>query len=877
MKKEYKYYAFISYSHKDSELAKWLQHEFEYYKLPSVVNGRKLEDYKDLPDSFRPLFRDEDELAGGDLKPQILEALCNSQYLIVVCSPSAAQSKYVNAEIKEFINLSEDNRRKIFPFIVEGKPHQDNENFDLECFPEELRLLSEDESDPVELIAGDVNATGKDHAFVKILAGTIKEKDIKFSDLWNRYEVEKAEKERKEREQRDKLLITQSHYLAEKSVLCHEQGDNFLAQLLALEALPHNLSDLNERPFVLEAEDALRRSCSTRSTRLRGHLAKINCIAISSNGNFIASSSDDKTIKIWNVENGKILHSINVEWSDSIVGLFFSHDNRFLISHSSDRDYDFRFWKLDDHLHYTPEEYTPKIGESISTLNGDFFMVHQDGKISGNRVRSNVLKTIKDEYPKDSIYINNEPTAIYVNKNVVFSATKDNDKQVELFSFSCKIRKIKCFTKKLIAVCIGDNRHVYLLDLINKTVLWEYDKCVGAISDVALDPQQKFIAISCYDKSIHILWVNKYPLDRKFWRYKQLQVLGDDIIVHNESGILCVSLLNMTGGYLYEGEVNDYYFDESQFMLYIRSKGDDKTSIIDLNSHETVFATSIFASNIKHELDLPRGLYIKDNKSFVYNDNKKISVIIGNEIRTICETNYSFGGVMMSPTLDYVLVVICTKIYIIDSKSFNIIEIIEECRKQITSIDISSDGNLVVFGSQDAPIILWDKIKNETIKFNSYAISSSLDFVAFVPDNRKIISAFQDNSIIIFEINEKKDQIKVLHNLRHQTMDYYMHNFSKRAISPNGKYLLVGHHKGLPGLDVIDIDKGCKVASFDTYDLCVRTACFTEENNQIVTELEDGSFLIYDFPELQDLIDITSQKFIDRPFSKEEKDRFHLN
>ena len=73
-----KYYAFISYSHTDSDWAKWLQHKFEYYKLPSTFNGRA-----DVPSSFRPVFRDEDELSSGDLKPQIIKALSDSEYLIV--------------------------------------------------------------------------------------------------------------------------------------------------------------------------------------------------------------------------------------------------------------------------------------------------------------------------------------------------------------------------------------------------------------------------------------------------------------------------------------------------------------------------------------------------------------------------------------------------------------------------------------------------------------------------------------------------------------------------------------------------------------------------------------------------------------------------
>ena len=116
---KYKYYAFISYSHKDVDWAKWLQHEFEYYKLPTALNN-----HSDIPKSFRPIFRDEDELAGGDLTPQISEALDKSKYLIVICSPNSAQSKYVNSEISEFISIGEvkgiDNKHRIFSFIVEG-------------------------------------------------------------------------------------------------------------------------------------------------------------------------------------------------------------------------------------------------------------------------------------------------------------------------------------------------------------------------------------------------------------------------------------------------------------------------------------------------------------------------------------------------------------------------------------------------------------------------------------------------------------------------------------------------------------------------------------------------------------------------------------
>ena len=104
MEQNKEYYAFISYSHKDEEWAKWLQHEFEHYHLPTTLNG-----LTDLPDKFRPIFRDIDELSGGELKPQISYALKASAYLVIICSPNSAKSTYVDGEIQEFIEIGEQN------------------------------------------------------------------------------------------------------------------------------------------------------------------------------------------------------------------------------------------------------------------------------------------------------------------------------------------------------------------------------------------------------------------------------------------------------------------------------------------------------------------------------------------------------------------------------------------------------------------------------------------------------------------------------------------------------------------------------------------------------------------------------------------------
>lgn len=102
-----KYYAFISYKSEDNEWAIWLQHELENYHLPLSFNGRS-----DIRQDLRPVFRDIDELSAGNLPKQIKKALENSVNLIVVCSPLAAKSPWVNQEV-EFVRgslwLTEDN------------------------------------------------------------------------------------------------------------------------------------------------------------------------------------------------------------------------------------------------------------------------------------------------------------------------------------------------------------------------------------------------------------------------------------------------------------------------------------------------------------------------------------------------------------------------------------------------------------------------------------------------------------------------------------------------------------------------------------------------------------------------------------------------
>jgi len=116
------YVAFISYSHKDAKVGRWLHRKLEGYRLPKRLAGTQGED-GEVPARLTPIFRDRDELpAAGDLSERVRAALAVSRNLIVVCSPNSAASPWVAKEIATFRELHP--KRPIFTAIVDGEPGQ---------------------------------------------------------------------------------------------------------------------------------------------------------------------------------------------------------------------------------------------------------------------------------------------------------------------------------------------------------------------------------------------------------------------------------------------------------------------------------------------------------------------------------------------------------------------------------------------------------------------------------------------------------------------------------------------------------------------------------------------------------------------------------
>jgi len=163
------YFAFISYSHTnnrddDRKWASWLHSQLETYEIPAELIKTNNSTGEEIPESIYPIFRDELSLpADASLKDSISHALNSSRYLIVLCSPQAVASRYVNEEILHFKRNGGSTR--IIAAIIEGEPLNSSDPAEsksniAECFPESLRFEIDengqlDRTRPSEPIAAD--------------------------------------------------------------------------------------------------------------------------------------------------------------------------------------------------------------------------------------------------------------------------------------------------------------------------------------------------------------------------------------------------------------------------------------------------------------------------------------------------------------------------------------------------------------------------------------------------------------------------------------------------------------------------------------------------------------------------------------------------
>lgn len=357
MSQMYKYDAFISYRHTDLDkfAAENLHRQLEAFRLPA--NIRK---HKEGRTKIERVFRDKDELPlTNNLEDPIMEALQNSEYLIVVCSPRLRESLWCKKEIETFIGMH--GREKVLAVLIEGEPE---ESFPDELLYTEKEIIKPDGSTeitkiPMEPLAADIR--GKDKAAMKkamktellrLLAPIF---GLRYDDLRQRHrerrlkrilaasltigavalafglfstvmalriqrQKEQIEVQSQEiqaqnieiQEQNRQLLARQAVTLSEEALRQLEEGDRYGAIATAVSALTEY--EGNTMPYTAEAQYALTESLHIYDS---GSYIKpkyqlktagiIRYMKTTADRNYLVTADTSGTYTIWNLGTGEKL------------------------------------------------------------------------------------------------------------------------------------------------------------------------------------------------------------------------------------------------------------------------------------------------------------------------------------------------------------------------------------------------------------------------------------------------------------------------------------------------------------------------------------------------------------------------------------------
>lgn len=175
----YQNVAFISYSHRDMAVAKWLQRRLEGFKLPTEVHN----DIDAKSRYLRPVFRDQSDLNTGVLGDELRKHLEQSKYLILICSKNSAQSAWVSDEAKAFVEMGRLDH--IIPVIIPGDSTPERE-----LFPEYLRNYFAIHPDK-ELLGVNIGEIGKEKALIRVVSRML---GVSFDSLWKRHQRQKRVK-----------------------------------------------------------------------------------------------------------------------------------------------------------------------------------------------------------------------------------------------------------------------------------------------------------------------------------------------------------------------------------------------------------------------------------------------------------------------------------------------------------------------------------------------------------------------------------------------------------------------------------------------------------------------------------------------------------
>ncbi len=637
----FKYDAFISYRHCDLDkfVATNLHKILETYNLPKDIKEKLNINHK----AFKRVFRDQEELPlTSNLEDPIIEALKESKYLIVICSPRLNDSLWCKKEIETFKKLR--GRKNIFCVLIEGEPK--------DSFPDEV--LSDEEGNLVEPLAADVRGKNKRTILKKL-------KEEKLRLIAPMYNLDYDDLRQRHKIWKQKRIIHTSLLIALACILFTIYS---IAMFIKINTQQNVLAEYHALSLVQEANDYLLKDDRYNAIKL-SYQSLTNFHDIKMPYTSLGEYTLSESLGVYDVGlSYKAIDSLEV---DGIV----EH-----IKSSNDYKYSLIF-DGSDKLTLIDTKTLKKIFEDeISSFdkykytfvgNDKFAYVNKKGNINLVNIDGSLIKEIEkevysfrsllsDSNGKYLIYLSDNDLYIYdVENNKELTKINSKQKYINDLYISFDSKYLFCFSKDTVYDLSEETLNIHVIDLdklkeINKTSI-----SAGFINGLTvIDDNVYFLFNSIVDTKFYMVLVSyNYITNTINWTKKYENKWGNFIKKsYPKENHIAVALYNNINIYdINNGDLIEVFNVDSKIIelysflnkeLYLAFLEDGSVNYISMEAKDTIELLGKYEFNV-------------DSYNYVIQSTDGYILVPSNDNRVILyEEKYNDELIKENIKLDYV-------------------------------------------------------------------------------------------------------------------------------------------------------------------------------------------------------------------------------
>ncbi len=666
------------------------------------------------------------------------------------------------------------------------------------------------------------------------------------------------------------MNIHLSRILAQNTSKQANDGNSYLARMLALQALPPN------RPYTKEAEVALRRACQHNDAILTGHSDRVSSAEFSPDGSRLVSASKDHTIRIWDANSGSGLRTLRGH-TGQVLSAAFSPDGKRIVSASDDKTV--RIWDaqtgknvqtLEGHTGYVSSATFSPDGRRVATASGDATVRIWDASTGA------CLQTIEGfAGPVRSV-------AYSPDGEILISNSSDRQTYFWSTSDGKLIKRAREGTLAPVAFnhtgkryAISDDRIIHVYEITDSRDLDEHEVCrfrrhTTTPSSVSFSPDGNYIA-SADDDTIYIWNSSTGALKRTLFGHtgpirsvrfspdgKRIISAADDYTIRIwdvdlEEGQYTALQHNRTANFAAfspDGKLLATASDDRLVHLWNLQTLTEKT----LSGHDAAVRCAVFSPNRK------RIVSASDDHTLRVWD-----VATARELQTLTGHSGNVNSVCYSPNGRYMLSASNDhSIRVWDANSYKPLLKLTGHTDVVNTAAFSPNGSLIASASEDSTVRIWNSATGSLVRILR-GHKNKVNTAYFCPDGQHIVSASQDHTIRIWDAHT------------YQTTQILRgHNAPVRSalFSPDGHYIVSASDDNT--VCVWDVESGTVIQTFSGHAAPVGAAVFNPEGTQIASSSHDNTVRIWDFPPLQKLIDQNRKRFKNRQLTPTERSKNYL-